>query len=173
VKRKRKEFRTFFDSFYPMLCLFAQKYVQDTDVASDMVQDAFIKLWKGKEDFENENAVKGFLYMVTRNNCLNYIKHQKITLEYSVQAMEKDLFFRDHMVEAETYKSIHDAIEVLPFQGKRVVEMSMSGVKNPEIAQRLDISVNTVKSVKSNAYRLLRLQLQDVVMLLLVLIFFL
>ncbi|MFA8435077.1 MAG: RNA polymerase sigma-70 factor [Marinifilaceae bacterium] len=167
MKRKRTEFRQFFEGFYPMLCLFAQKYVQDTDVASDMVQDAFIKLWKGKEDFENENAVKGFLYTVTRNNCLNYIKHNKIVLDYSVQAMESEQFFRDHIIEEETYKSIHDAIEVLPSQGKRVVEMSMRGFKNPEIALRLNISVNTVKSVKSNAYRLLRLQLQDVVVLLL------
>jgi len=155
-----------------MLCLFAQKYVQDTDVASDMVQVAFIKLWKGKEDFENENAVKGFLYTVTRNNCLNYIKHNKIILDYSLQAIEKDLFFRDHLIEEETYKAIHDAIEVLPSQGKRVVEMSMRGFKNPEIALRLNISVNTVKSVKSNAYRLLRLQLHDVIVFLLAWILF-
>ncbi|MCY1635997.1 RNA polymerase sigma-70 factor [Marinifilum sp. D737] len=170
MKRKTKEFRQFFESFYPMLCLFAQKYVQDSDVAADMVQESFIKLWKGKDDFKNQNAVKAFLYTVTRNNCLNYLKHNKIVLDYSLQAMEKDLFYRDHIIEQETYKAIHDAIEVLPSQGKRVVEMSMRGIKNPEIAERLSISVNTVKSVKANAYRLLRLRLQDVVVILMILV---
>ncbi|GAB7089535.1 RNA polymerase sigma-70 factor [Marinifilum fragile] len=154
-----------------MLCLFAQKYVQDSDVAADMVQESFIKLWKGKDDFENQSAVKAFLYTVTRNNCLNYLKHNKIVLDYSLQVMEKDLFYRDHIIEQETYMAIHDAIEVLPSQGKRVVEMSMRGIKNPEIAERLSISVNTVKSVKANAYRLLRLRLQDVVVLLIMFVF--
>ncbi|WP_157471501.1 RNA polymerase sigma-70 factor [Marinifilum fragile] len=171
MKRKTKEFQQFFERFYPMLCLFAQKYVQDSDVAADMVQESFIKLWKGKDDFENQSAVKAFLYTVTRNNCLNYLKHNKIVLDYSLQVMEKDLFYRDHIIEQETYMAIHDAIEVLPSQGKRVVEMSMRGIKNPEIAERLSISVNTVKSVKANAYRLLRLRLQDVVVLLIMFVF--
>lgn len=171
MKRKTKEFQQFFERFYPMLCLFAQKYVQDSDVAADIVQESFIKLWKGKDDFENQSAVKAFLYTVTRNNCLNYLKHNKIVLDYSLQVMEKDLFYRDHIIEQETYMAIHDAIEVLPSQGKRVVEMSMRGIKNPEIAERLSISVNTVKSVKANAYRLLRLRLQDVVVLLIMFVF--
>ncbi|WP_321281718.1 RNA polymerase sigma-70 factor [Marinifilum fragile] len=171
MKRKTKEFQQFFERFYPMLCLFAQKYVQDSDVAADMVQESFIKLWKGKDDFENQSAVKAFLYTVTRNNCLNYLKHNKIVLDYSLQVMEKDLFYRDHIIEQETYMAIHDAIEVLPSQGKRVVEMSMRGIKNPEIAESLSISVNTVKSVKANAYRLLRLRLQDVVVLLIMFVF--
>ena len=171
MKRKTKEFRQFFERFYPLLCLFAQKYVQDSDIAADMVQEAFIKLWNGKDEINNENAAKGFLYTVTRNNCLNYLKHHKIVLDYSLQVMENDLYCRDHIIEQETYNAIHDAIEVLPSQGKRVVEMSMRGIKNPEIAERLSISVNTVKSVKANAYRLLRLRLQDVVVMLMMLFF--
>ena len=160
---KRKEFKPFFESFYSSLCLFARKYVQNSDVAADMAQEAFIKLWNGKEAFDSENAMKGYLYMVTRNSCLNYIKHHKVVSDYAAQNLEKELFFRDNILEEETYSEVHKAIEVLPSQGKRVVQMSMKGIKNPEIALRLNISINTVKSVKSNAYRLLRLHLQDVV----------
>ena len=166
----RKEFKVFFESFYSSLCLFARKYVKSGDVAADMAQEAFIKLWKGKEAFDNENAMKGYLYMVTRNSCLNHIKHSKVVLDFAVQAMEKELFFRDNILEQETYYEIHKAIEVLPSQGKRVVQMSMKGLKNPEIALRLNVSINTVKSVKANAYRLLRLQLKDSVVFIIILI---
>lgn len=136
-----------------------------------MAQEAFIKLWQGKEAFDKENAMKGYLYMVTRNSCLNHIRHNKIVSDYAIQNMEKELFFRDNILEEETYYEIHRAIDNLPSQGKRIIKMSMKGLKNPEIALRLNVSINTVKSVKSNAYRLLRMQLQEAVMVFLLLSF--
>ncbi|TAJ13966.1 RNA polymerase sigma-70 factor [Marinilabiliaceae bacterium JC017] len=168
----REQFKEIFEKYHPGLCLFAESFVTDSLVASDMVQEAIIELWKKRLTFNNEKAIKSFLYTVTRNNCLNHLKHSRVKQAYNSQVLESEVFFRDQIIEQETYQLIHAAIGELPKQGKRIIKLSLAGLKNPEIALRLDISVNTVKSVKANAIKLLRVHLKKrSLFLLLILVF--
>ena len=48
-----KAFKQFFESFYPSVCVFAQKYLKDTALAEDLAQEAFIEFWKIKEKFKD------------------------------------------------------------------------------------------------------------------------
>lgn len=156
-----KTFKTFFHTFYPILTVFAERYVGDSDVANDMAQEAFIKLWKSELRFIDNNARKAYLYTITKNSCLNYLKHKKIEQKYQVECVESELFFRDQVIEQETFMLIRKAVSELPKQAKKVIEFSLNGLQNPEIAIRMNISVNTVKSLKTNGYRLLRQNLKE------------
>src|SRR5687767_1865258 len=66
-----------FKMYYAPLCLFAERMLRDRPAAEDIVGDTFIKLWNRHTDFENLMNVKAFLYITTRNACLNLLKQMQ------------------------------------------------------------------------------------------------
>ena len=69
-----KAFERLFVSLYPGLCNIANHYLNIDMLSKDVAQDAFIKWWNKREDFRDFAAVKSFLYITIRNQCLNYIR---------------------------------------------------------------------------------------------------
>ncbi|TKG89880.1 RNA polymerase sigma-70 factor [Puteibacter caeruleilacunae] len=144
-----------FDQFYPNLCLYAHKYVQDIEVAKDIAQDAFIKCWDRLSDFDADAALKVFLYRTVTNESLNYLKHRKVEIEAHSILLEEE-YMEEHFLENEVYLWLRRVIHELPPQGKRIIELSLEGARNPEIAENLGVSLNTVKTIKQKAYKTLR-----------------
>jgi len=168
-----KAFKQFFESFYPSVCVFAKKYLNDINLAEDIAQEAFIEFWKQKGNFADLKAMKGFIYTVTRNKCLNHIKIRGIRENILKKEFSLKDNFYELILEEETYRIVHQAVNKLAPQGRRIVWLSLEGIKNFEIAERLNISVNTVKTLKKIAYRELRILLKDNVFALLLLSTFL
>jgi RNA polymerase sigma-70 factor (family 1) len=156
------DFRLFFDDFYPSLCFFANKILQDGDIACDIVQEAFIYFWKKKEYIRSIPAAKSYLFKYVKNRSLNYLRDDHNNHEIEPEKLEAELFYNDFLIEDEIYRIINDAIESLPPRGKQVIEYTLDGLKNHEIAERLKISTNTVKTIKSRAYKTLRTELKEV-----------
>lgn len=154
-------FKHFFEGFYPSACVFARKYLRDADLAEDAAQDAFIEFWKRKDQFTDLKAMKGFIYTVTRNSCLNQIRIKNLREEILRKELMADSFFYELIQEEETYRIIYQAVNGLPDQSRKIILLSLRGYKNPEIAEDLGISLNTVKTLKKNAYRDLRKKLGD------------
>jgi len=161
-------FENIFNSFFPALCSFATTYVHDHSVSEDVVQEVFIALWNNRENFNDPLSLKSFLYTSVRNKCLNFIKHQNVAnkhLEASEKELESELVFFDHLIEEETHRLIYNAIDELPPHCKKILLLSLNGLTNPEIADQLNISINTVKTQKAIAYKQLRIKLKDLIVL--------
>ena len=109
------------------------------------------------------HQVKAFLYTAVRNKALNELEHSKVVYEYAQNVIEKkkDSFFHDAIVEEETYRIVSEAINKLPDQMKAIMQLSLEGKKNAEIADRLNISTETVHTLKKIAYKKLRENLKD------------
>lgn len=161
-----KALKKFFNSFYPSLCVFTKKYVAELDIAEDIAQECFLLLWEQKKKFENIKALKGFLYSTARNKYLNYIKLKAIHGDISRKELLKEDVLYELVIEEETYRIIYQAIEKLPTQTRKIIELSMQGYKNPEISDELNVSINTVKTLKKNAYSRLRENLKEHVFIL-------
>lgn len=161
-----KAFKQFFEGFYPSVCIFAQKYLKDSVLAEDLAQEAFIEFWKIKENFTDIRAIKGFIYTVTKNKCLNNIKLRSIRENLLQIANTSDEYFYELILEEETYSTVHQAVDRLAPQSRKIVWLSMEGNKNQEIADQLKVSLNTVKTLKKNAYKELRHQLKDHILVL-------
>jgi RNA polymerase sigma-70 factor (family 1) len=158
---KADSFKPFFESFYPSLCLFANKYTRDHEAALDIVQEAFVYIWNKKGDVDSINSAKAYLFKYVRNRSLNYLRDHEKQKSLNFEQLDSEIFFRDNLIEEETYRTIYDAIKNLPPQGQRVIELSLDGYKNQEIADELNISVNTVKTIKLRAFKAMREELKD------------
>lgn len=163
IKLDNQEFHNIFKEYYAALCSFAFQYMEDADVSTDIVQDVFAKLWQIRDDFFYLHQVKAFLYTAVRNRSLNELEHSKVAYEYEQKMMAKktDAFFHDAVVEEETFRVISEAIEKLPLQMKNIMLLALEGKRNAEIAEHLDISPETVHTLKKIAYKKLRKYLTD------------
>lgn len=156
-----KAFKLFFEGFYPSVCIFAQKYLKDTHHSEDFAQEAFIEFWKQKKNFTDIKAIKGYIYTVTRNKCLNHIKSTVIRENIHKNELVGIDNFYELVLEEETYHYVYKSVNTLAPQSRKIVWLSLEGNKNQKIADLLNISVNTVKTLKKNAYKELRIQLKD------------
>ncbi len=161
---KEDAFRVIFDHYNKALFLFARRFLSDSDEIEDLIQEIFIMLWEKKETLRDVNALKSFLYTSVRNKSLNILRHKKIVdqhQEAQIQDMEEEFFYAQNIIDIETYRLLHEAIETLPDQTKKVSHLSLNGAKNTEIAEQLNISTSTVKYHKQQALKILRERLSD------------
>jgi RNA polymerase sigma factor (sigma-70 family) len=77
IQHNSKEFEIFFKRYFTSLCIFSDKIIKNDIIAKDIVQDAFLNVWKSENKFENENAFKSYLYVVTKNLSINHIRKNK------------------------------------------------------------------------------------------------
>nr|WP_057781294.1 RNA polymerase sigma-70 factor [Formosa algae] len=156
-----KSYKDVYDTLYVSLCIFAKSYVDNLDIAKDLVQDVFIKVWEEKIEFKNEIAVKSYLYTSVKNKSIDFLKSKryKSTDNMSVKdidALNKDSFYLKEVVIEEAASRIEEAINTLPNKCAQIIRLSIKDLTNTEIAQHLNISVNTVKAQKKIAYKRLR-----------------
>jgi RNA polymerase sigma-70 factor (family 1) len=167
-KGDRKAFKLIFTVLYPSICFFADKYLHDHDEAEDITQEVFIALWDQRGNFNSIDHIKTFLYIAVRNKCLNVLKHRRIKEQYAREQpadATHTTAFEDHLIRSEVIHNIRRAIDSLPECQRKITLLGMQGLKNHEIAEDMNISVNTVKLQKKIAYRKLRKLLESAVVL--------
>lgn len=123
--------------------------------AEDIVQDVFLNIWRAKPAFKNEIAFKSYLYLSTRNRCIDFLRKNRPQFE-SVDLAQEMPNEIDYLIKEEAFRILDKAIKTLSPQTQQVLNLSLRGLSVKEIAKDLKISVNTVKTVKSRAYKLLR-----------------
>ena len=142
------------------------KYVKSVDDAREVVQKVFIKLFEKREKLEIKSSLKPYLFKSVYNTCLNEIRGKKSFLDVD-EIDQLDLSEQsDKLVEAEEEKRIWAAINDLPTKCRDIFIMNrFDGLKNQEIADKLDISKRTVEVQISNALKKLRDKLLNIILL--------
>ena len=169
-----KEYRELYDSLYVPLCLFAHKYLDNIEDSRDVVQDVFLKIWQKELLLKDKASAKSYLYTAVRNGCLDFLKssftmkrEKNISIEN--KQLEEESFFAREFVLIETSELIERALNSLSAKHKKVIRLGLHGMKNQQIAERLNLSVNTIKSRKKVAYRHLRSILEKDLLLIILL----
>ncbi|WP_276361624.1 RNA polymerase sigma-70 factor [Daejeonella sp. H1SJ63] len=161
-----KEFELLFKSHYVKLTFYANKFLNDIDISKEIASEALTFLWEKRGSLSFTTSVTAYLYKMVQNKCLNYLKHQRIENEYVSYMIRNKLL--DEVPEHETNpyhekelaEQIRKAIDTLPEKCKLVFEMSrFEYLKNREIAEKLNISQNTVERHITIAIEKLRISL--------------
>ena len=157
-----RAFRTLFEEFYASLCLFATRYLGDREEAADVVQETFLKYWNKHTDFDDYRKIKSFRYVVVRHACLNLLRDRELRSRIPEDWIEdSEQEFRNQVMEEEVHRIFNHAIDKLPLQMRMVINLSLDGLKNSVIAEKMNLSEGTVHAYKKEAYKKLRISLKD------------
>lgn len=166
-------FETLYFDMQPRLYAFSRKFIDDSEISRDIVQEIFFEFWENRNTFLIKSSVKAYLFRMLHNKCLNYIRdrkvHEKYTSYVDVKLKESELLFFDQ--DQESYKSIffqevqhifEESMKNLPESCREIFLMSrVEGLSNKEIAEKLDISVRTVENQIYRALKILKVSLKD------------
>ena len=148
------------------MMLYALRMVTDREMAEDMVQNAFMRLWENRETFEKESDVRSFLYLNIRHRIVDHVRHTKVKGKYKELVKNESngtmLIEEDEEEFAnEIYIRLFDAINELPPRQRELFLLYMQGKKNAEIAQVMHITEETIRVQKKRALKTLREKLGD------------
>jgi len=157
---------------YGPLKRYAFTMLNDPAAAEEMVQQVFFKVLERKEPIVIHTSVKAYLYRSVNNECLNYIKHQKIKKRYENDSNETMKAHNNTPANSLQLKELEAqlrlAINQLPEQCRTIFHLSrVEELKYAEIAAQLGLSVKTVETQMSRALKKLRVSLADYLPLLL------
>lgn len=142
---------------YAAICAVAMRFV-DKDTAQDITQDVLSKFWENREQYKDVKSLDDFLFVMAKNAALSYLRSRQRENERYKQMereeAEEQVFHS--LVEEETNQLLIHAINLLPAQTAHVMRLALSGYSNKEIALLVNVSVNTVKTLKYGGVRKLR-----------------
>ena len=155
-------FKQLFDSFYEKLYAFSFNYVKDEYAAEEVVENTMLMVWERRQSLDSIKNVKSYLYKSVRNASFDYLKKKNKVIPLDIQSHDSLLSFEQHIIQEETHKLLIDALDSLPKKCKKVFELCcIEGLKYQDVADELQISINTVKSQRSRAIELLKNKLKD------------
>lgn len=136
------------------------KMLKDRSAAENAVQHVFVKLWIGRQEMTVMLSLRNYLYTMTRNYILNYLRSRNTELVHSyrlAQLIPEASDPLDAQIEREDLLQMLDTVIAgLPTQKRQVMYLRKAGYSNPEIAEMLNLSVNTVRSHYQEGVKLRR-----------------
>ena len=170
-----REFRLFFNMFYPRMMSVACRFVAEAD-AEDIVQGVFLKYWENRTAL-SPDTIHSYLYKCTQNSCLNHIKHQAVVSGHlrSVNLAEERIAFQnansgrsdswENVVARDVRKLLDEKISALSPKCREAFLLSFySGLTYREISEVMDISPRTVEEYVQKSTKHLRAELKDILL---------
>ncbi|MES2458756.1 MAG: RNA polymerase sigma-70 factor [Bacteroidota bacterium] len=160
-------FTEIYSRYIEGLAGFANSHLYDLDDTRDILHDIFAKLWEDRHDLEISGNLKSYLFSATRYSVIDRIRRKVIRRDYALKlsALQTfDDYGADKILEAkELQKKILALLEGLPARTKQIYQLSRDEqLSSMEIAQKLDISEQTVKNQLTIALKHLRRSIMGV-----------
>ena len=165
-----KSFENFFRELYPQLCGFANKYLNDIDLAEEFVQDVFYIFWEKRASLKIEVSLKSYIYRTVKNKCLMHIRHLNVVSKHNKALETRSLYYNDPVNEAideaELSHIVEKTMSNLPERCRDIFRMNrFEGFKYKEIAEKLSLSIKTIEADMGKALKAFRESLKDYILI--------
>lgn len=142
------------------LLRFATHFLKDEDLARDVVQDVFLKLWQKRESLDVVENMEAFAMRMTRNRCLDVLRANKtvpMDAETDRKLKEKTIDVHSKVELSESAHQIKKLIDKLPDLQRTVMQMrDIEQLTYDEIAEATDLKVNAIRVNLSRARKKVR-----------------
>lgn len=156
----RESFNQVFRRYYSPLVRFCVRFVADSDIAAEIVQDLFVKLWSNREKVSFNTSFESYMLTSVRNSAITYINKERSHAEANLRVYSEE---SDNNDPSETLQSnnleesYRQILKAMPEKRREVFLASrFDGLKYAEIAEKLGISQKTVEAQMSAAIKQLR-----------------
>ena len=170
-----------FSVYFRRLNDFAAHVINDKEISQDIVIEVFEKVWENRDKIEDIN-IEAYLYKLVRNRCIDFIKHLKV-VHHQMQVVQDSLQYEEMyridfvgnqpyiLIEEELKAKIEKNILSLPEHCREVFILSrVEGLKNREIAEKLNINIKNVERHLHKAFQLFRRNFADEVPVIIIII---
>ena len=167
--RRGKEyaFAAVFERYNRLLYTIAYRFLKSEEEAEDAIQYLFMKLWEQRTNFSFESGIRSLLFTILKNYILNELRHRSLVFEklYEMaQQVNDEDDFLTQFENGELGKFLRVAIDKLPPQKQKICLLKIEyGLSNQEIADRMGITVPTVKSHYTQAIKALRNEIESLI----------
>ena len=149
-------FTLLFNEYSKQVYSLAFKYLYNRELAEDVVQNVFFKIWEKKKDIDESRPFNRYLFTILKNDLLNVLRDK----DKEIFRISDNLNLLNTLAN-ETEEPVRRAIEQLSPQKRKIVELKISGkYSNQEIADKLNLSINTIKFQYSQALKELRMTIR-------------
>jgi len=146
-----KAFNVLFDRYFTKLYRYALGYINDECFAEEAVMDLMMWVWEKRHDLEIHGQFKYYIFRAARNVTIKAIRKKAIQ-NIPIESIENHISFTSHdadhgILTNELDQRYREELDLLSPQRKIVFQMSREEeLSHAEIADNLDISINTVKN---------------------------
>lgn len=161
-------FKELFDSLFTNVRFYTEQITKDQKEAEDIALHAFVKFWeRGMTGIKTMTQIRNTIYNIARNAAFDYLRRLKVQRSFQQQIVYltpegEDSRSDQSQYTTEMVAALFDEIEKLPGRTKEVFKLYyLDKISRQEIARQLNISVNTVHVLCSEALNKLRLILSD------------
>jgi RNA polymerase sigma-70 factor, ECF subfamily len=152
----KKSFESLFRRYYDSLCLYSTGIVRNEEAAEEIVNEVFLRIWMNRSHIQITYGIKPYLFRSIFNACSDYLGKNRTMKQYSfveiddrireIAGTNEETIF-NHLQGEEVEKDVWEAINQLPNQCREVFCLSRFELLTyNEISEKLNISVNTVKT---------------------------
>lgn len=162
-KTQEKTFKTFFLKYYDVLVLYATNILKNVDAAEDVVLNCFVHIWENSLYENLSDRLDKYMFKAVKNAALNDLRDSKRRKARHEKMMEEmpvaEIMQEDEQAEIEI---LYLTINLLPPERRRIFMMVYAeGKKYKEVADQLQISINTVRTQLMRSLKFLREKLGE------------
>lgn len=158
----QKSFEVVYKAYFEEVVRYAYRYLEDKDIAFEIVQDVFVKLWENREGITEIKSIRAYIYRSVYNSIVNYFSHKKVIRKHEKSAISElkriELEdFEDTFYGYDNHDKLYEFINELPEKNRAVFKMKyFEEKKYREISREMNITERTVETHIRNAIRELR-----------------